>query len=105
MFSQADHAINSSKPTGHQIGRNDANTGVCIQTIHARLDSEKQILQSLSDYNLQICLFDITVAVISGLLRQQHTGQHLLARLVIHVGLKSEERLRLVYRQPQGLET
>lgn len=41
----------------------------------------------------QICLLNITIVVIAGLLRQQHTGEHFLARLVIHISLKSKERL------------
>lgn len=44
-------------------------------------------------FSLQLCLLNVTVVVIAELLRQQHTGEHLLARLLIHVRLKGQERL------------
>lgn len=55
-------------------------------------------------FSLQICLSNVTVVVVAELLRQQHAGEHLLARFLIHIRLEGQERLRLVDRQPQGLE-
>lgn len=36
VFSQADHVVNSSKTTGHQIGRDEASADVRLETIPAR---------------------------------------------------------------------
>lgn len=41
---------------------------------------------------------------LTGLLGEQHAGEDPLARLWVHLRLEGEERLRLVLRQPEGLQ-
>lgn len=50
---------------------------------------------------MELLTFEVRIA---GLLRQQNAGEHLLPRFRILICLEGEERLRLVFWQPQGLQ-
>lgn len=94
MLSQAHHVIESSKTRGRYTGK-----GLRKAPASPQGHSSRE-----THFSRQARLLNVTVVVIDGLLGQQHAGEHLLARLLVHIRLKSEERLRLVHRQPQGLE-